>query len=436
MLSRIFDAARRFPHKTAYIYEEDFITYKELSESAERLAERLKGGTAPVIIYGHKSPGMIISILACLICERPYIPCDVCIPHERIRRIAEQSGADTLADCRSGIELIRLNGKGCNIPPHTAYIIFTSGSTGSPKGIYILRKSLERFISYGESVYRMNSSAVPGGHALFSFDLSVADIYLSLCGGRTFHAFDRVPPQDITALTCTPTFLRMCLLSGDFSPKNYPSLRTVLCCGEVLQKTTAEKFMTRFKGTRLINAYGPSECCCFVSAHDVTCEDITSPRSVPVGDTEHTASPVSIKNGEIFIGGISAAGGYLDGGGGFGDGGYYTGDSGNAAEGKLFFNGRINGGMIKYSGYRIELSEIEEAIRRAEGVADCTVSPVYDEKGQVTMLKAAVISDCDTGAAQIKNYLARHLPAYMIPKVIERTESLDVTPNGKASDGQ
>ncbi len=430
--------AEKFPDRTAYIYGGEKISYGELSCRAKALAGRIGNGP-PAIIYGHRSPVMIIGILSCLICGREYIPCDISIPAERLRSMITQSGADTaICECDPGISGINkiFSGEIYSLPEcknnfpagDKGYIIFTSGSTGSPKGIRIPRESLENFIGYGMKIYP-DDAEIFGGHALFSFDLSVADIFIPLVSGKTFHAFDDIPEKDINVLTCTPTYLRMCLLSGKFSPENYPGLKTVLCCGETLPPRTAKLLLERFENIRLINAYGPSECCCFVCAKDISlseCDD-----RLPIGTKNFTAGNVDIRDGEIFISGKSAAGSYINDTGGFRDGGFFTGDLGKIKNGLIFFDGRKGSGMIKYSGYRIETEEIESVLSEADGIKDCFVSAVRDSGGEVLFLKAQVNSEKEINVPEIKKFLSARLPRYMIPKIIEKAGCISHSANYK-----
>lgn len=437
---KILENAGRSHGKTAYICGHEKLTYGELAEHAVSLAAFLGEG-APVVIYGHKEPYMIYGILACLICGREYIPCDVSIPEERVISMISISGADTvigdLPPARSMARIILPEEIGL-LPKQNAvsadsengYIIFTSGSTGVPKGINIPRKSLSSFLGFAEKIYPQAGN-IFGGHALFSFDLSVADIFVPLVSGGTFHAFDGQPAEDIEVLTCTPTYLRMCLLSKKFTPENFPELKTVVCCGEKLLPRTAAQLFGRFAGIRLFNAYGPAECCCFVTAAEIFPDSISE--ELPIGKENFTAGGIEIRDGEIFISGDSAAGHYINGGNGFRDGGFYTGDMGSARGGMIYFNGRKNSGMIKYSGYRIELGEIENVLAEAEGISDCFVTAVTDDHGNVRMIKAFVIADGGLDVPGIKKYLAGKLPQYMIPKVIEKAEFIPHTRNGKRS---
>lgn len=446
---RLLETARAFPEKTAYIYGGEKLSYGELSEKVRSLAAYLAGGSSPVIIYGHKSPMFITAVFACLFTGRAYVPCDVYFPPERVRKTAALSGAKTVictenetVECENALTVSRsalmsILSEKAELSPagsgdENAYIIFTSGSTGVPKGIPVRRESLDNFVGFSGKYLKGGEHL---GHALFSFDLSVADIFTVILSGGTLIETDGPVTGNFTEMVCTPTFLRLCLLGKAFTRENLPRLERVLCCGEVLPVTTAKKLLSRFNGIKLINAYGPAEACCFVSAHTVTAHD-TEEGCIPIGDEGEYSCGLEIREGEIFLKGKAVSRGYLtDETGGFRDGGYYTGDKGEIKNRLLYFGGRKYGRTVKYSGYRIEPSEIEEELLKQEGITDCLCVPVFSENGQADMIKAMAVSDKDFDERELKRALSKVLPPYMIPKSIVRVSAIPATPNGKTISG-
>ncbi len=230
----------------AYICDKDILTYEELHKYSLRLASYLNDeGTSPVLVYGHKSSLMIVCFLACLISGRAYIPCDVSIPQKRIEEIIEISGAGTII-CTEQSDINGLNITQINEICSTynkfdfhsddidmdseAYIIFTSGSTGKPKGVRITYSNLENFIKWFTNINilkKVNPQTILN-QAVFSFDLSVADIYYSLSKGVTLYATSRSVQQDYRRLfsalkgsnaemaVITPSFAQMCLCDNIF----------------------------------------------------------------------------------------------------------------------------------------------------------------------------------------------------------------------------
>lgn len=250
--------------KTAYCCGQNRLAYGELWQKATSLAAFLKNsGSGPVVVYGHKSPYMLISFLACLISGRAYVPCDTAMPALRIEFIVAATKAELLLASEPyesknitviGGEMLRqlCNAKkACPIATddsRTAYIIFTSGSTGTPKGVPVSVHNLGHFIQWvtGIPAVAAMQNGVVFNQAAFSFDLSVADMYIALVLGHTLFACTQHEQQDLallfqrlqcsgsTLLVCTPTFLQLCLSDAAFSRALLPKLQTVFLCGEVL----------------------------------------------------------------------------------------------------------------------------------------------------------------------------------------------------------
>lgn len=457
-MNELLEAIRNTdPGKTAYINSEESITYGELYRRATEYAGVLKRqGTAPVILYGHKETGMIVSILACLMAGRAYVPVDSATPQARLERIVSLSGAALLLKICPGelpggldepdictlSELERYACTGCaELENHntTAYIIFTSGSTGEPKGVPISYENLSNFIQWINSLTPLSEyrDICVLNQANFSFDLSVADLYYSLSGGHTLAAlsidnriFDFMAENQPAAAVMTPTFMKLCLLNKEFNRWNY-ALRCVYFCGERLEANIVRKLFDAFPDIKVINAYGPTEAASAVCATLISPEMLTDD-ILPAGDIDTAAVEISIDNREIVLKGKSVSSGYLNGlKGGFsrknGINCYRTGDIGFIRDGKLYVQGRCDS-QVKYKGYRVELGEIESVLARLPGVAEAAVTAKYDSSHAVKSLRAFVVSDLDE--ERIRTELKKHLPAYMIPRIFFM-DHLPVNTNGK-----
>lgn len=447
--------------KNAYCINNQKISYEDLWNKAKENSIFLqKQGTSPVIIYGHKSIDMITSILACLIANRAYIPIEVGTPTERIKNIIKISKATLCIkneeikikdiDCYTLEELKKFEKETIQQNNNSiAYIIFTSGSTGNPKGVPISRENLNNFVNWisGLSPLSEYKDVNVLNQASFSFDLSVADIYYSLCNGHTLVALDKQTQENyneifkviknnkINVAIITPTFIKLCLIEESFNEKNYPDLKCLYFCGEQLEKKTVEKILNKFPNIKIINAYGPTEATSAVSASLITKEELTKEELLPAGDIKTLATDVTIENDEIIIRGPSVFEGYLDNiqGGHFRENGvncYRTGDLGYIKDGKLYCKGRKDN-QIKYKGYRIELDEIEKNIKKIEGVEDCAVVAKFSENRQVKLIKAYVVLAGNMEEEFIKKELSKKLPLYMIPKIIKKMDKLPTNKNGK-----
>ena len=296
------------------------------------------------------------------------------------------------------------------------------------------------------------------GQAAFSFDLSLADLTLAFCGqGRLVSLtrqeladpallFQRLSASGAAVLVCTPTFLELYLCDKDFSPTLMPKLRAVFCCGEVLPRPAAEKFLARFPGAALLNAYGPTEAACAVCA--VNAADALSTYSegpLPVGLVEDAAVEIAALSpegtvlsegeaGELALRGESVFSGYLPGSGDarFSGEWYHTGDSGFVKDGHIWCTGRLDD-QLKYCGWRIEPGEVEAALRTLPGVERAAVLPQRTPDGRVRRICAFLQAEESARLPdeEARRLLALRLPAYMLPGRFVWLDALPVTENGK-----
>jgi D-alanine--poly(phosphoribitol) ligase subunit 1 len=405
---------------------------------------------------------MIVSLLACLRANRPYVPVDLHTPPAAVTQIARLANAELIllhepldfdAEGRAVCTPEGLSRYEATSPKtyqnDLAYDIFTSGSTGVPKGVPISLDNLRNFADWigGLPSLRDHRGVTVLNQASFSFDLSVADLYYAFCHGHTLVGLDsdtlREPDRlfhtltanEVCVMVITPTFLQYCLLNRAFCEAALPSLKTVYCCGEPLSKKTADKLLRAFPEVTLLNAYGPTEATSAVCAAVITPEILAEGDPLPIGTPDACATDISMENGEIVLRGKSVFSGYLGhvAGGFFRENGtnaFRTGDRGFLRGGRLYCQGRLDR-QIKWKGYRIELGDIEANLRRIDGVEDGTVVALRREDGTIRALKAFVVTNRPVTEEEIHRQLAERLPAYMLPRSIRRLDALPVTPNHK-----
>jgi len=459
MIEKIKEIVEQNPEKIAYQVNDDFILYKDLWRQANTYAQLLKRqGDKPVVIYGNKEVHVILSILACILANRPYVPVGTCMPISRLKQIVDITGASLIlsdkileiqdVECVSIEELKKYKDQEeFIINNDIVYIIFTSGSTGIPKGVPISKNNLNNFIEWISNLmplreYR-NINVL--NQASFSFDLSVADLFYSLCNGHTLYAFDQDIQenyeeifqvfQNIDVAMMTPTFMKLCLINEDFNQINYPNFKCVYFCGELLEKKLVYKIFSSFPKLKIINAYGPTEATSAVSAILITPEMLESEELLPCGDTKNFATEILIDHDEILLKGKSVFNGYLgDLVGGFfleeGVSCYRTGDIGFIQDNKLYCKGRSDR-QVKYKGYRIELDDIEKNINLISGISECAVIAKYNDEGVVKTIKAFVVVEKDVSLSSLKKELSQMIPEYMMPKSFQIVDKLPINPNGK-----
>lgn len=447
----------QYAAKAAYICGEKRLTYAKLYEKAERIAAVLKAqGGGAVAVLGNKEPEMIISILACIMARRAYVPLEDNLPQARIVAAIRQAECtlvlkngsacpDCGISCSSLAELEHATKKPADggAQNETAYIIFTSGSTGTPKGVPISYANLGNFTRWicSDEVLSGFEHPVVFSPASFGFDLSVAGIYYALSAGGTIVTVSREEQKSFDGIfaalqknsaeiaVLTPTFMKLCLLNADFNEENFPRLRCCWFCGERLEKALCEKLLRRFPSLKIINAYGPTEATCAVCSAMITAETLAAGEPLPVGDISSAACKIEIENGEIILSGTSVFGGYIGAAERTG-GRFATGDLGEIRGGKLYCTGRADG-RIKYKGYRIELGDIEANILAIGGVRACCAVAKRSKNGDTAYIKVFVSAEPTLGEETLRTALKSALPEYMIPKVIELLPQLPVNEHGK-----
>ena len=398
---------------------------------------------------------MIASFLACSCAGIPYIPIDVSIPVERKKKIIEQINPDIIIN--KDIENIMNNENYLDISKiymqddDIYYIIFTSGSTGEPKGVQITYNNLKSCMRWLESICNINKGIILN-QANYSFDLSVADIYLPLLTRCKHYILKRDVQRNYTLLfkelkksnsdlaVFTPSFLDLLLVDKSFNAELMPNLKTILLCGEKLTNNTVDRLFKRFPSIHLINSYGPTEC-----TFAVTGIKINNSNDISVGTPKDDVDIYIVNNsleelgeeetGEILITGASVGKGYLNNNSNSfifykGKKGYLTGDLGYKKNNKVYCIGRKDT-QIKFKGYRIELSEIEKVLNNIEYIEKAIVTTKKnDNKVSRIIAFVKIKSSYSVESKEIKEYLKRVLPEYMIPN-IKMISEIPLTANGK-----
>ncbi len=420
-------------------------THADLDRRAGELAATLAGDPSPVLLWGHKQPELVAGMLAAHRAGRPYVPVDSAVPAERLMRIAAIARpGHVIAAQPLPVPRDLLCADPAPAAPGLAYILFTSGTTGDPKGVQIPLTALDHFVGW----LRASQGFVPGGEvflnqAPFHFDLSVMDLYGALRTGGTIFAVEREEIADprrlfarlegapLTVWVSTPSFARLALAEAGFGSEMLPHLRRFLFCGEPLGADLSRALIARFPGCEVWNTYGPTEATVAVTLVRITA-DMADP--LPVGRPAPGMDVWVSEQGELTIAGPQVGLGYL----GSSPGGYFTlpdgrrayrtGDLGHVGDdGLLYCDGRIDR-QIKLHGYRLELEEIEGALRAQPGVADAAVVPVM-RGGRPDHLVAFVVGGGEP--VVLRAGLARCLPAYAIPRIFRQMAALPLTLNGK-----
>lgn len=346
-----------------------------------------------------------------------------------------------------------------------AYILFTSGSTGVPKGVPISHANAASFLNFNLARYRLEPEDVLSQTFEQSFDLSVFDIFMAWSAGASLYSFTHtellaplsvVQSRGITVWFSVPSMIAMQLRLGTLLPGSLPTLRLSLFCGEPLVREHAEAWQEAAPASVLENLYGPTELTIACAAHRWTREgspDMCSNGIVPIGRlyeplsrqiVDQDLEPVERgKVGELCVAGPQTFAGYWRNPEASAAAFYESTDpDGKSARfyrtgdlvrelpsGELLFVGRRDH-QVKLGGHRIELAEIEAALRAQPNVVEAAAFAWPAHAPVVEKIIASVSGDALDGET-LRRRLRSVLPAYMVPARIDILETMPRTSSGK-----
>ncbi|MCC9070638.1 amino acid adenylation domain-containing protein [Flavobacterium sp. F-65] len=477
------DQVKRNPKKTALRLTGMSITYKELHEKSNKIADQLIAMGIKknefVACYQDQSIERVISLLGIIKAGAAYVPLDTSYPIERINVIIKDTNPLLLITTEKRIDIstkVHLpvldiehminyipdteNNKYSYIDTHTPsdliYVIHTSGTTGKPKGVLIEHKAVSNFIAEYSTLLEINIDDSTLQFSPYNFDGSIIDLWLPLTKGATVHLYpnnkllgeslsDFISLHNITVVPfVSPSVLSTIPLSVHF-----PNLRVIGTGGEACPSLISKHWMHQLK---LVNVYGPTETTVAVNEYVYDDKHPSNTLGKPIKnmkfyvlDRYMRKVPVGVI-GELYISGIQLSRGYLN------DPEltaerfitnpfikatdkksiynrlYKTGDQVKVLpDGMIEYIGREDH-QVKIRGYRIEISEIETALQQVNGIKNVAVQ-VHKASQDILSLRAFFTGEIKISI--IKNELSKKLPAYMIPNEIFAIDAIPVTANGK-----
>ncbi|MER7515091.1 amino acid adenylation domain-containing protein [Streptomyces sp. NPDC126499] len=410
------------PDDTAVVFEDDTLTFRELHEGAAVLAGYLRtlGVAADDRVGVHVEPSLelMIGTWGVVLSGGAYVPLSPEYPEERLRYMIEDSGARIVfTQERFRARVTELAPPGTTVvtlkdavqhawrgegdarpladpelsPAQLAYVIYTSGSTGRPKGVMVEHRSIAAQMRWMAAEHHLGPGQTVVQKTPMSFDAAQWEILAPAVGARVAMGppgvyrdpeglIDTVRRHGATMLQCVPTLLQALLDTERFG--SCITLRRVYSGGEILSRNLAVQLLAELPEAELVNLYGPTECTINASSHTVDRATVADgPAAIPIGRPAYETT-FHIRDGELCIGGVQVARGYLDRPEltaerflttDTGERLYRTGDLATWNEdGTVQFAGRADN-QIKLRGFRVELDEIALAIENHDWVKSAAV---------------------------------------------------------------
>ncbi|MEH1017093.1 amino acid adenylation domain-containing protein [Micromonospora sp. CPCC 206060] len=466
--------AARTPDAVAVVADREQLSYADLVGRANQLANLLVArGIGPESRVGvclHRGTDMVVALLGILTAGAGYVPLDPEYPAQRIAFMVADAQLDTvvtdpdlpvLAELDRAVDIVSVGrdtaGWPTGVPQvavdpdHPAYVIYTSGSTGRPKGVVMPHRGIVNRVRWGLAAYPLGPDDLVLQKTPYSFDVSVPEFFGTLAAGARLvmarpgghrdpaYLIDTIHRYGITSVHFVPSMLRAFLAEVRDTGARFPTLRRIVCSGEALTPdlvTGADELI----GCEVLNLYGPTE-----TAVEVTGLRCRPGEPVSIGHAvantrthilDDRSEPAEI--GELCLAGVQLARGYLgrpaltaerftpDPFGPPGSRLYRTGDlARRLPDGAVDYLGRIDH-QVKIRGHRVELGEIDAALRTVPGVQAAATAVHADQL--VGYVVAATVAPT---VRVLRAHLTERLPGYMVPSVFMAVPALPISPSGK-----
>ncbi len=466
----------KIPDAVCLVYEEKNFTYSEIDRITDNLARYLlslgigKGTVTGVLIP--RSEYMLICSLGVLKAGGAYMPLDPTYPPERLNLMMTDSGASLLittpelngiiSDEYTGLrmmtaEILTLKEESTPLPvpdkDDLFIMLYTSGSTGVPKGVMFAHSNIMVTSAWQRDFYDLGPGCCVTAYASYGFDANAFDTYATITSGAALHIISDELRLDLPALqqyfnenkithaTMTTQVGRQFAVMGG---SDY--LRYLNVAGEKLTPVNPPE------GFKLYNLYGPTEGSILATGFHVDKLYKDVPIGKPLDNVKlyvvdpccRLLPPGAV--GELWISGVHVTKGYLNrpektaeayGENPFcNDAGYdrvyRTGDIVRLmSDGNYQFIGRRDG-QVKVRGFRVELTEVEEIIRRFDGIDDATVA-AFDDSAGGKFLAAYVVSDKEIDVTALNEFIRSKKPPYMVPAVTMQIDKIPLNQNQKVN---
>lgn len=456
--------AKENPEKIAVMDNCSEMTYKQLEDLSSKIAQKLIDDKLSVGesvgVYAERRVETIAMVLGILRAGGNYVPLNIDNPPERNKYILNSCNAKLAINLSWLEQNIEENSRVLEneiyVPiEEKAYIIFTSGSTGTPKGVVISHKACSNTIQDINQKFNVSNQDVFLAVSSLCFDLSVYDIFGALSVGAQLvipadqrdidNLCNLILDKKVTIWNSVPAILDLILKNNESI--RYKSFRYILLSGDWIPLDIWGRMKKQCPDAKLISLGGATEASIWSIYYPVTSIS-ENWRSIPYGyplanqkmyvlDYNLKPCPINV-TGDIYIGGIGLANEYIADEEKTNNAFVYTNDFGRIyktgdygvlkPEGYIEFLGRDDN-QVKVRGYRIELGEIEEIMNRYEGITH-SIAIINKEKESVSIL-GYVVSQKAVDEKELRAFISKFLPNYMIPNAIIQLEEVPLTHNGK-----
>jgi len=464
-------AVDQFPDRIALVHPDGEFTYQELSDLATQSQLDLSDADPIACVAGEQSLAEYVQIFGCFLLGKPYYPINPKFPPERIAKI-QSAITEYLQASNVDIEAAKQTAL-----KNLAYIIFTSGSTGEPKGVPISQLQLTHYCAILQGILEINEHDRVLQLGDFSFDISIMAMAIAwpngaaLCAVPSAHVL--MAPRyaedlEITVWLSVPSVVSLAAKAGLLKPNSLPHLRLAIFGGEALTAETVEVFRAAAPHARLFNFWGPTEGTISLSHFEITSslisQELADLAIMPIGHAhaevqlalwDEGSAQFSPERGLLCASSPQLTLGYLNRPdlteSAFfmhqGKSWYRTGDLAKYdSQYGYRYLGRVDR-QIKFKGYRIELSECENALRRISQSPEVCVVPWMSQGANADHANAAIaglvgfvvrLPQLPPGLeseaewlSSIEAHLQTALPSYMVPARLKLIDALPLNLSGK-----
>ena len=470
-LKRVFKEAENNPNQIIVKDKWHSWTWSDIIKTSYRFSEAIRNNyplsqkpVAIPLLVG-RSGKVISAILGCLITENAFAPLSIKYPSYRIKKSIELLNADhvlsaldeseSISDDLKSMAVFENENSSSSTFPNNAknellYVLFTSGSTDEPKGVLCSHLNIMNTILWSEHYLDWKKTDIIGCATQFSFDISMFDVFSLMYHGvpmvifpepsNTKDVVKRILSDNVTSIFSVPSFFSQFVTSNLIDELSASRLRRIISGGDFFPPKHVSNWMKKMPQISVYNVWGPTETSMVNTMHKITADDLPKLKKgkhPPIGK-QHSMMPLILVDktgkiisepnvvGELVLLGDCVSMGYLN------DDkemkrryttkenlrAFLTGDIGYFDKKENFYvNGRSDT-MVKISGHRIDLNEVENVVLQHLDVSSSAafVQPIQDEYKELWLAIELKESNSEIDIYSAKKLLRKILPQYMVPK--------------------